>query len=194
MNRLISDPRTTSARLAPGNCELVGPRVTMNLSEPFIRKPVMTTLCAVSAAIFGMAAYFALPVSDLPDVAYPVISVTTNYPGASPQIMANNVSTPLEIQMMEIEGLHLITSRNQEGVSSIVLQFVLEQGYGPGGGRGGGRHSARDGKSSRPTCPRRQAFRPQILIPSRSSTSRWRRIRSRWATSTTTPTTWSPSA
>jgi HAE1 family hydrophobic/amphiphilic exporter-1 len=102
----------------------------MNLSEPFIRKPVMTTLCAVSAAIFGLAAYFALPVSELPDVAYPVISVTTNYPGASPQIMANNVSTPLEIQMMQIEGLHLITSRNQEGVSSIVLQFVLGKDMG----------------------------------------------------------------
>ncbi|MGB7791572.1 MAG: efflux RND transporter permease subunit, partial [Terrimicrobiaceae bacterium] len=102
----------------------------MNLSEPFIRKPVMTTLCAVSAAIFGIAAYFSLPVSELPDVAYPVISVTTNYPGASPQIMASNVSTPLEIQMMEIEGLHLITSRNQEGVSSIVLQFVLDKDMG----------------------------------------------------------------
>jgi HAE1 family hydrophobic/amphiphilic exporter-1 len=102
----------------------------MNLSEPFIRKPVMTTLCAISAAIFGIAAYFALPVSELPDVAYPVISVTTNYPGASPQIMATNISTPLEIQMMQIEGLHLITSRNQEGVSSIVLQFVLNKDMG----------------------------------------------------------------
>jgi HAE1 family hydrophobic/amphiphilic exporter-1 len=102
----------------------------MNLSEPFIRKPVMTTLCAISAAIFGIAAYFALPVSELPDVAYPVISVTTNYPGASPQIIANNISTPLEIQMMQIEGLHLITSRNQEGVSSIVLQFVLDKDMG----------------------------------------------------------------
>ena len=102
----------------------------MNLSEPFIRKPVMTTLCAISAAIFGTAAYFSLPVSELPDVGYPVIAVTTNYPGASPQIMANNISTPLEIQMMQIEGLHLITSRNQEGVSSIVLQFVLNKDMG----------------------------------------------------------------
>ncbi|HEU4679228.1 MAG TPA: efflux RND transporter permease subunit, partial [Terrimicrobiaceae bacterium] len=102
----------------------------MNLSEPFIRKPVMTTLCAISAAIFGIAAYLSLPVSELPDVAYPVISVTTNYPGASPQIMANNVSTPLEIQMMQIQGLHLITSRNQEGVSNIVLQFVLDKDMG----------------------------------------------------------------
>lgn len=102
----------------------------MNLSEPFIRKPVMTTLCALSAAIFGIAAYFHLPVSDLPDVAYPVISVTTSYPGASPQIMANNVSTPLEIQMMQIEGLHLITSKNQEGTSNIILQFVLDKDMG----------------------------------------------------------------
>lgn len=102
----------------------------MNLSEPFIRRPVMTTLCALSAAIFGLASYFLLPVSDLPDVAYPVISVTTNYPGASPEIMANNVSTPLEIQMMQIENLHLITSRNQEGVSNIILQFGLDKDMG----------------------------------------------------------------
>ncbi len=102
----------------------------MNLSEPFIRKPVMTTLCALSMAIFGAVAYFHLPVSDLPDVAYPVISVTTSYPGASPQIMANNVSTPLEIQMMQIEGLNLITSKNQEGASNIVLQFVLGKDMG----------------------------------------------------------------
>lgn len=102
----------------------------MNLSEPFIRKPVMTTLCAFAMAIFGAVAYFHLPVSDLPDVAYPVISVTTSYPGASPQIMANNVSTPLEIQMMQIEGLNLITSKNQEGTSNIVLQFALGKDMG----------------------------------------------------------------
>jgi len=102
----------------------------MNLSEPFIRKPVMTTLCAFSMALIGTACYFLLPVSDLPDVAYPVISVSTNYPGASPQIMANNVSTPLEIQMMQIEGLELITSKNQEGTSNIVLQFALNKDVG----------------------------------------------------------------
>lgn len=90
----------------------------------------MTTLCAVSTAIFGIAAYFALPVSDLPDVAYPVISVTTNYPGASPEIMANNVSTPLEMQMMQIENLNLITSHNQEATSNIVLQFGLNKDIG----------------------------------------------------------------
>lgn len=102
----------------------------MNLSAPFIRKPVMTTLCAFSLTIFGAVAYFALPVSDLPDVAYPVISVTTSYPGASPQIMANNVSTPLEIQMMQIQGLQLITSHNQEGTSNITLQFDLNKSMG----------------------------------------------------------------
>ncbi len=90
----------------------------------------MTTLCAVSATIFGVAAYFALPVSDLPDVAYPVISVSTNYPGASPEIVANSVTTPLEIEMMQIEGLDLITSRSQQSTSSIVLQFALDKPMG----------------------------------------------------------------
>ena len=90
----------------------------------------MTTLCALSMAVLGAVSYFLLPVSDLPDVAYPVISVSTSYPGASPQIMANNVSTPLEIQMMQIEGLNLITSRNQEGTSNIILQFVLGKDMG----------------------------------------------------------------
>jgi HAE1 family hydrophobic/amphiphilic exporter-1 len=99
----------------------------MNLSEPFIRKPVMTTLAALSALAFGISAYLSLPTSDLPDVAYPVITVTTSYPGASPEIMANNVATPLELQMMQIQGLDLITSSNMEGFSSIILQFGLNK-------------------------------------------------------------------
>jgi len=99
----------------------------MNLSEPFIRKPVMTTLAAVSAAVFGIAAYLTMPVSDLPDVAYPVITVTTSYPGASPQIMANNVATPLELQFMQIEGLDEVRSSNTLGSSSIILQFDLDK-------------------------------------------------------------------
>ena len=89
-----------------------------------------TTLSAAFVAIFAMVAYFKLPVSDLPDVAYPVISVNTTYPGASPEIVANNISTPLEIQMMQIEGLDLITSKNQQSTSSIVLQFALNKNLG----------------------------------------------------------------
>ncbi|PWU10222.1 MAG: acriflavine resistance protein B [Verrucomicrobia bacterium] len=99
----------------------------MNLSAPFIRRPVMTTLCAVTAIVLGIYAYRTLPTSSLPDAAYPVINVTTNYPGASPEIIANNISTPLEIQMMQIQGLQVVTSNNMEGVSSIVLQFDLDK-------------------------------------------------------------------
>jgi len=87
----------------------------------------MTTLASLSAIAFGIAAFVALPTSDLPNAAYPVITVTTAYPGAAPDIMANNVSTPLELQMMQIEGLELITSQNTEGNSQIVLQFALDK-------------------------------------------------------------------
>ncbi|MGH8048857.1 MAG: efflux RND transporter permease subunit, partial [Chthoniobacterales bacterium] len=99
----------------------------MNLSEPFVRRPVMTTLAALSALAFGITAFLTLPTSDLPNAAYPVITVTTNYPGASPEIMADNVSTPLELQMMQIQGLTLVTSQNMTGTSTVVLQFALNK-------------------------------------------------------------------
>jgi len=97
----------------------------MNLSESFIRKPVMTVALTVSVILFGVFAYFRLPVSDLPAVDYPVIQVQVNYPGASPDTMANNVATPLERQFMQIPGLELVTSNNTQGHSSFVLQFAL---------------------------------------------------------------------
>src|SRR5882757_2175648 len=99
----------------------------MNLSEPFVRRPVMTTLAALSALAFGITAFLTLPTSDLPNAAYPVITVTTNYPGASPEIMADNVSTPLELQMMQIQGLTLVTSQNMTGTSTVVLQSELDK-------------------------------------------------------------------
>src|ERR1700720_4065255 len=86
----------------------------MNLSEVFIRRPVMTIALTVSVILFGTLAYFRLPVSDLPAVDYPVIQVQVNYPGATPDTMANNVATPLERQFMQIPG---------QGHSSFVLQF-----------------------------------------------------------------------
>ena len=67
----------------------------MNLSEVFIRRPVMTVALSISVVLFGLVAYFGLPVSDLPAVDYPVIQVQVNYPGATPETMANNVATPL---------------------------------------------------------------------------------------------------
>jgi HAE1 family hydrophobic/amphiphilic exporter-1 len=99
----------------------------VNLSERFIRRPVMTVALTVSVILFGILAYFRLPVSDLPAVDYPVIQVQVNYPGATPETMANNVATPLERQFMQIPGLELVTSNNGQGHSSFVLQFALSK-------------------------------------------------------------------
>jgi len=99
----------------------------MNLSERFIRRPVMTVALTVSVILFGVLAYFRLPVSDLPAVDYPVIQVQVNYPGATPETMANNVATPLERQFMQIPGLELVTSNNGQGHTSFVLQFDLDK-------------------------------------------------------------------
>jgi len=99
----------------------------VNLSELFIRRPVMTVALTVSVILFGLFAYFRLPVSDLPAIDYPVIQVQVNYPGATPETMANNVATPLERQFMQIPGLELVTSNNGQGHSSFVLQFDLNK-------------------------------------------------------------------
>jgi len=99
----------------------------VNLSELFIRRPVMTVALTLSAILFGVAAYFRLPVSDLPAIDYPVIQVQVDYPGATPETMANNVATPLERQFMQIPGLELVTSNNGQGHSSFVLQFDLSK-------------------------------------------------------------------
>src|SRR3982751_2892664 len=96
-------------------------------SEPFIRRPVMTLLLTASAILFGVLAYFTLPVNDLPAVDYPVIQVNVAYPGASPQTMANNVTTPLERQFMQIPGLELITSKSTQSTASLLLQFSLSK-------------------------------------------------------------------
>jgi HAE1 family hydrophobic/amphiphilic exporter-1 len=99
----------------------------MNLSEPFIRRPVMTVVLTVSAILFGSLSYFRLPVNDLPAVDYPVIQVQASYPGASPDTMANNIATPLERQFMQINGLELITSKSTQGNTSLTLQFSLDK-------------------------------------------------------------------
>ena len=99
----------------------------MNLSELFIRRPVMTVALTISVVLFGVWAYFQLPVSDLPSIDYPVIQVQVDYPGATPETMANNIATPLERQFMQIPGLELVTSNNGQGHSSFVLQFDLSK-------------------------------------------------------------------
>ncbi len=99
----------------------------MNLSEPFIRRPVMTAVLTLSVILFGVLSYLRLPVNDLPAVDYPVIQVEVNYPGASPDTMANNIATPLERQFMQINGLELVTSKSVQGNTSFTLQFALEK-------------------------------------------------------------------
>src|SRR5437870_5834384 len=99
----------------------------MNFSEPFIRRPVMTTVLTLSAILFGILSYFSLPVNDLPAVDYPVIQVQADYPGASPETVANNIATPLERQFMQINGLELVTSKSTQGHTSITLQFALSK-------------------------------------------------------------------
>src|SRR5215831_15547748 len=99
----------------------------MNLSEPFIRRPVMTAVLTVAVILFGIFAYLALPVNDLPAVDYPVIQVQADYPGASPDTMANNIATPLERQFMQINGLELVTSQSTQGHVSLTLQFDLDK-------------------------------------------------------------------
>lgn len=97
----------------------------MNLSEPFVQRPAMTTLLTLTVILFGVIAFRSLPVNDLPAVDYPVITVSVGYPGASPATMANNVATPLERQFMQIPGLELVTSQNAQGHTSFTLQFAL---------------------------------------------------------------------
>ena len=99
----------------------------MNLSEPFIQKPVMTAVLTLSVILFGILAYLQLPVNDLPAVDYPVIQVTVGYPGASPDTIANNIATPLERQFMQINGLEVVTSKSGQGVATFTLQFALEK-------------------------------------------------------------------
>ncbi len=99
----------------------------MNISELFVRRPVMTVVLTASAILFGVLAYVNLPVNDLPAVDYPVIQANVFYPGATPETMANNVATPLERQFMQIPGLEMVTSNSGTGHSSFVLQFELSK-------------------------------------------------------------------
>ena len=99
----------------------------MQLSELCIRRPVMTTLLMAAFLIFGAIAYRALPVSELPSVDFPTISVSASLPGASPETMAAAVATPLESQFSTIAGLDSMTSTSAQGSTSITLQFTLDR-------------------------------------------------------------------
>jgi len=97
----------------------------MNISRPFILRPVATSLLIIALVLVGAVAVRFLPVSSLPDIDYPTIQVLTFYPGASPQVMATTVTAPLEVQLGEISGLTQMTSASSAGASVITLQFDL---------------------------------------------------------------------
>jgi multidrug efflux pump len=99
----------------------------MNLSEPFIRRPVATTLITAGIALAGMAAYFQLPVSPVPKVDIPTINVSASMPGASPETMASTVATPLERHLGAIPDVTQMTSRSQVQNTRITLQFGLDR-------------------------------------------------------------------
>ena len=99
----------------------------MSLSSPFIRRPVGTTLLTIAVAIAGAVAFLVLPVSPLPQVDFPTISVSAGLPGASAQIMAASVATPLERQFSHIAGITEMTSSSSLGSTNVTLQFDLSR-------------------------------------------------------------------
>src|SRR6266550_2202325 len=99
----------------------------MNISAPFIKRPIGTSLLAVAVLMAGALAFNFLPVAPLPQVEFPVIQVQAGLPGASPETMASAVATPLERQFGRIAGVNQMTSTSQIGSTGIVLQFDLNR-------------------------------------------------------------------
>ena len=99
----------------------------MSISEPFIRRPIATSLLMLGVLVFGIGAYQLLPVAAVPNVDFPTITVTAQYPGADPGTMASSVATPLETQFTSIPSLSQMTSFSGVGITSITLQFDLSR-------------------------------------------------------------------
>src|SRR5580698_2712480 len=99
----------------------------MNISSTFIKRPVATTLLTAGVTLAGAIAFNVLPVSPLPQIDFPTISVQAGLPGASPEIMASSVATPLERQFGRIAGITEMTSSSYLGSTQITLQFELDR-------------------------------------------------------------------
>ncbi|HET8874915.1 MAG TPA: efflux RND transporter permease subunit, partial [Casimicrobiaceae bacterium] len=97
----------------------------MNLSRPFVLRPIGTVLLTAGVALAGIAGFFVLPVASLPQIDLPVISVSANIPGASPETMAQSVATPLERHLGTIPSVNEITSTSSVGATRVTLQFDL---------------------------------------------------------------------
>src|SRR3954470_20955871 len=99
----------------------------MNISAPFIRRPIATSLIATALLVLGIIAYIRLPVAALPQVDAPTIQINAGLPGASPETMASNIATPLERQLSQITGITQMTSNSGLGSTQITLQFQLDR-------------------------------------------------------------------
>src|SRR6202047_5073157 len=99
----------------------------MSISEPFIRRPIATSLLMLGVLVFGIGAYNLLPVAALPNVDFPTITVSVSYPGASPDTMASSIATPLEQQFASLPSLAQMTSTSGIGTTVVTLQFALER-------------------------------------------------------------------
>ena len=111
-----------------GRKRRIGPKyVPFNISAPFIRRPVATTLLTIAIALAGSIAFTTLPVAPLPEMDFPVVVVRARLPGASPEIMATTVATPLERALGRIAGITEMTSRSSQGSSNVILQFELDR-------------------------------------------------------------------
>src|SRR5690349_25062433 len=99
--------------------------MAVSISEPFIRRPVGTTLLAIGLFLVGIVAYINLPVASVPNVDFPVIRVFASRPGADPSVMAATVAAPLERKLGQIAGVDQITSVSSLGTTSIILQFSI---------------------------------------------------------------------
>jgi multidrug efflux pump len=151
----------------------------VNLSAPFVRRPIGTTLLTIGIALAGIAAYFQLPVAPLPQFDLPAIMVMARLPGASPETMATSVATPLEKRLGRLAGVSELTSRSQTGQTQVQLQFDLSRDID-----GAARDVQAAINASRVDLPATMRFNPQyrkfnpadqpILILSMTSKTRTR--------------------
>src|SRR5262249_40126489 len=120
-------PRRPRAETGRKRAATSGRAGHVNFSETFIRRPIATSLLMAGIALFGVVAYRALPISDLPAVDYPTVSVNTGLPGGDPGTMASAVASPLERQFTSIAGVDEMTSSSGIGSTNVTLQFDLSR-------------------------------------------------------------------
>jgi multidrug efflux pump len=136
----------------------------MSPSRPFIQRPVATSLLMLAIVLAGLIGFNFLPLSALPQVDFPTIQVQTLYPGASPEVMSQTVTAPLERQFGQMAGLQRMSSTSAAGVSIVTLQFGLGQTLDVS--EACRRPSMPAARCCRPTCRRRRST-PRSIRPTR---------------------------